>query len=343
MLFFFLNAFFFMSDVVNCPIPPLAVAPMEGLTGFVFRQVFCRHFTGADDWFIPFVTPTALPKFTDRQLRELAPEVNRGMHAIPQLLTRRTPDFIWSAKALADLGYDEVNLNFGCPAGTVVAKGKGSGFLREPEAMTQFLDEIFSADLPIAISVKTRLGWASEDEFDRLVDVYNQFPMKRLTIHARLKTDMYKGSVRLETVDRLYSKLTMPVGYNGDIVTPDDARAMTHRFAKLDHLMIGRALMADPALLRKLRGGPAATQAELDDFRRDLFESYTSAFGSLKNAMMRMKEYWFYQLALYDDSEKPAKAIFKAKTTEDFEAAVQNLIDTCPLREDARASWYKPL
>lgn len=318
-------------------VPPLAVAPMEGLTGFVFRQVFSRHFTGADDWFIPFVTPTTLPQFTDRQMRELAPEANAGIHAVPQLLTRRTADFLWSAKALADMGYDEVNLNFGCPAGTVVAKGKGSGFLREPEAMIRFLDEIFSADLPIAISVKTRLGWASEDEFDRLVDVYNRFPMKRL------KSDHYKGSVRLETLDRLYPSLRMKVGYNGDVVTPADAVAMTERYPGIDQMMIGRALMADPALLRKIRGGEPATEAELDDFRRDLFESYTAAFGSLKNAMMRMKEYWFYQLALYDESERPAKEIFKSKTPEAFADAVRRLVETCPLRRDARASWYKPL
>ena len=244
-------------------VPPLAVAPMEGLTGFVFRQVFSRHFTGADDWFIPFVTPTTLPQFTDRQMRELAPEANAGIHAVPQLLTRRTADFLWSAKALADMGYDEVNLNFGCPAGTVVAKGKGSGFLREPEAMIRFLDEIFSADLPIAISVKTRLGWASEDEFDRLVDVYNRFPMKRLTVHPRLKSDHYKGSVRLETLDRLYPSLRMKVGYNGDVVTPADAVAMTERYPGIDQMMIGRALMADPALLRKIRGGEQIGRAHV--------------------------------------------------------------------------------
>ena len=241
------------------------------------------------------------------------------------------------------MGYDEVNLNFGCPAGTVVAKGKGSGFLREPEAMIRFLDEIFSADLPIAISVKTRLGWASEDEFDRLVDVYNRFPMKRLTVHPRLKSDHYKGSVRLETLDRLYPSLRMKVGYNGDVVTPADAVAMTERYPGIDQMMIGRALMADPALLRKIRGGEPATEAELDDFRRDLFESYTAAFGNLKNAMMRMKEYWFYQLALYDESERPAKEIFKSKTPEAFADAVRRLVETCPLRRDARASWYKPL
>ena len=84
---------------------------MEGLTGVIFRQVHSRFFGGADQYYIPFVTPTTLPKFTERQLRELAPEVNAGFEAVPQLLTRRTEDFIWAAKALADLGYTEVNLN----------------------------------------------------------------------------------------------------------------------------------------------------------------------------------------------------------------------------------------
>ena len=325
------------------PVPPLAVAPMEGLTGFPFRRVHARLFGGADSYWIPFVTPTALPRFTDRQMRELRPEVNEGFRAVPQLLTRRSQDFIWAAKALAKLGYDEVNLNLGCPAGTVVAKGKGSGFLREPYALNDFLTDIFSADLPIAISVKTRVGFADEDEFDRLCSIYARYPMKSLTIHPRLKTDQYKGTVRLGTLDRVYASLPMPVGYNGDIVTPADCFAAIDRYPNLAHVMIGRALMADPALLRKIRGGPAATLDELETFRHALFESYLDAFGSLKNTMMRMKEYWFYQLSLFDESEKPGKAIFKAKTLEDFEAAVRTVMAECPLRTDARMGWYKPL
>ena len=113
--------------------PLLVVAPMEGLTGFPFRRVHAHFFGAADAYFLPFITPTTLPRFTERQMRELAPGVNIGIKAVPQLLTRRVEDFVWAAKALADLGYDEVNLNLGCPAGTVVAKGKGSGFLREPK------------------------------------------------------------------------------------------------------------------------------------------------------------------------------------------------------------------
>ena len=167
-------------------------APMEGVTGDLFRQAQRQTFPAADSYYTPFLSPTANRTFSPRELREIEPAHNAGIRVVPQLMGHCAEDFLWMAGQLADMGYDEVNLNFGCPAGTVVAKGKGSGFLREPEAMIRFLDEIFSADLPIAISVKTRLGWASEDEFDRLVDVYNRFPMKRLTVHPRLKSDHYK-------------------------------------------------------------------------------------------------------------------------------------------------------
>lgn len=111
------------------PHPELTAAPMEGLTTVVFRRLHARLFGGADRYYLPFVTPTREPRFTERQMRELAPGANEGIPAIPQLLTRSVEDFVWAAKALADLGYQEVNLNLGCPAGTVTAKGKGSGFL----------------------------------------------------------------------------------------------------------------------------------------------------------------------------------------------------------------------
>lgn len=336
----------------NRPLPPLAVAPMEGLTGFVFRKVHNRHFGGVDAYWIPFVTPTERPLFTDRQLRELAPEVNKDFHVVPQLLTRKTQDFIWAAKALADLGYDEVNLNVGCPAGTVVAKGKGAGFLREPRDLEHFLREIFSADLPIAVSVKTRLGWSDSAEFDALSEVFSHFPMmKSLTVHPRLKTDLYKGDVRLPVLDEYIGRLTMPVGYNGDIVTVDDLHKANCRFGSakpLAHIMVGRALMADPALFRKARGGAAASEREMRDFMQDLFDSYADAFENRKNAMMRMKELWFFALNLFEGDgkltpEKAAKAIFKCRTLEDFDAAVKAVFDNLEIRTDARYGWHKSL
>ncbi len=334
-------SFFYLFMTTTNPL--LVVAPMEGLTGAPFRKVHAKLFGPADAYYLPFVSPTTTPAFTDRQLRELAPKVNAGIHAVPQLLTRNTEDFIWAAKALANLGYDEVNLNFGCPAGTVVAKGKGSGFLRTPHELERFLEVIFEADLPIDISVKTRLGWSDEDEFDAIAEVYNRFPMKHLTIHPRLRTDHYKGDVRRYIFDDYYRRMTMPLGYNGDIVTNADLDNIQNSYPDLALIMVGRALMSDPALFRKAKGGSAASREEIIEFSRALFESYARAFDSQKNAMMRMKEYWFFQHNLFDGAEKIVKSIYKAKTIEDYEKTVRIITEELPIRTESLFGWHKPL
>ena len=319
---------------------------MEGLSGAPFRRVHAKFFGAADRYYLPFVTPTTEPRFTARQLsRELDRDLNRGLNVVPQLLTRRAEDFIWAAKALADLGYQEVNLNLGCPAGTVVAKGKGSGFLQYPDALREFLDRIFSANLPIAISVKTRIGYSHEDEFRALVDIYNDFAdgMNSLTIHPRLRTDFYKGDLRLHVFNRFFTELKMPIGYNGDIITVDDISRVRHRYKPLKMIMVGRALMADPALFRKAAGGNPATLPEIASFYEALFDSYAQAFQSRKNALMRMKEYWFFQHNLFVGAERAVKQIYKAKTVEDYQAAVETIFENFDLRNDAVYGWKKPL
>ena len=206
------------------------------------------------------------------------------------------------------------------------------------------MDAIFSADLPIAISVKTRIGWADEKEFDLLADVYNHYPMmKSLTIHPRLRTDFYKGDVREKVFEEYFASFKMPLGYNGDIITVGDIQRVTERYRPLAHIMVGRALMADPALFRKAKGGKAATLKEIQNYYDALLESYRVAFGNLKNSLMRMKEYWFFQHNLFDGAEKAVKAIYKAKTLEDYTDAINRIYETCPLRSEALYGWKKPL
>ncbi len=323
--------------------PILSAAPMEGLTGFVWRRVHSSVFGAADAYYTPFVTPTMEPRFTDRQLRELAPGVNAGRNVIPQLLTRRAEDFIWAANALRDMGYREVNLNLGCPAGTVVAKGKGSGFLRTPADLAEFFRAVFDRVHGIDISVKTRIGWSEESEFEALADLYAHFPISRLIVHPRLKSDQYKGVARKAVLDRAYARLPMPVGYNGDILTSADVASVCARYPGVREVMIGRALMADPALIRKAKGGRAATREDLFDFLDALFEAYSSAFGSRKNALMRMKEYWFFMLGMFEGTEPYEKAIFKAKGEQEFFAALKPIRERCPLLEHPRCRWFKPL
>ena len=170
-------------------------APMEGITGAVFRRTHHEFFPGIDKYFMPFITPTTQEKLTPRQKRDVLPEYNEGVPAVPQLLTRAAADFIWAANTLASLGYAEVNLNLGCPSGTVTAKGKGAGFLAHPDELDRFLDAVFSA-CTVPISIKTRLGVHDPAEFEALLEIYSRYPVAELTIHPRVRQDFYKGRLR---------------------------------------------------------------------------------------------------------------------------------------------------
>lgn len=314
------------------------LAPMEGVTGFVYRRVHRRFFPGVDKYFMPFISPSQDHVFTKRDLRELSPEHNGGLTAVPQLLTRRADDFVWAAGALEQMGYREVNLNLGCPSGTVVAKGKGSGFLKRPAELDEFLSEIFSR-VQIAISIKTRLGMWAPEEFGELLEIYNKYPAAELILHPRIQKDFYRHPARRAEFARYYKYSAAPVCYNGDLVTPGACGDCAAEFPTVERLMLGRGLIADPALIRRAKGGGAADRETLHAFHGALYEGYAEAFGSRRNAMLRMKEIWFYHIHLYQDAQRHAKAIRKAADTAAYETAVAAVFRELELREDAAPGW----
>ena len=141
---------------------PVYFAPLEGVTDTVYRQVHHTHFTGPVKYFIPFISPTQNLVLTPRERKNVDPQANAGLHAVRQVLTKNAAHFLWAANLLHDLGYEEVNLNAGCPSGTVTAKGKGAGLLQRPQELAWFLDEIF-AHAPVRVSIKTRIGFSSPE------------------------------------------------------------------------------------------------------------------------------------------------------------------------------------
>ena len=315
-------------------------APMEGVTGAVYRRAHHAYFPGIDKYFMPFITPTANGRLTPRQKRDVAAEANAGVPAVPQLLTRSAPDFIWAANALAEMGYPEVNLNLGCPSGTVTARGKGAGFLAHPDELDRFFDAVFSA-CRAAVSVKTRLGVRDPAEFDRLLAVYNRYPIAELTIHPRVRVDFYRGGVREAAFAAALPQCRMPVCYNGDVVSEAVAAAVGARYPAVRAVMIGRGLVGDPSLVTRLRGGPRADKTVLEAFHNTLYERYCAAFGDRRIAMLRMKEVWFYHLNLFADSEKYGKRLRKAAGPDDFLAAAAAVFRDLPLREQVEPGWFR--
>lgn len=309
-------------------------APLEGLTDYTFRQVHHKYFPGTDRYYSPFLATTQNRVFSPKEFKESIPEHNEGITLVPQLLGKNAGDFLWTARELQRMGYEEVNLNLGCPSGTVVAKGKGSGMLADPAALDAFLAEIFS-HIDMKLSVKTRLGIEEPDEFWPILAVYNKYPIAELTIHPRTRRQMYKGKVYAEHFARALAESKNPVCCNGDITTLALGQKAEAAFPGVTALMIGRGLVADPALIRKMQGGPGATAAELKGFFAELFELYKERFGSAKNALSRMKGIWFYTIHLFEDDKKYAKRIAKAAQPSDYQALMQTIFTDLVLRPDA--------
>ena len=313
-------------------------APMEGVTGVVFRQVHHRHFPGVDQYHAPFLSPTKDHVFTHRERREIGREANTGIPVVPQLLTRRAEDFLWAAEALFDLGYPQVELNLGCPSGTVTAKGKGSGFLRDREGLEAFLDEVF-AKVTGPVSIKTRLGLEDPEEFWPLLALYGRYPLAELILHPRVRADQYRHPVRREVLPRVLEEWKRPLCYNGDLDTPADIAALERDWPQIGAVMLGRGLAADPALIRARKGGPPLERAELRSFVDDLYDGYSAAFGSRRSAMSRMKELWAYLLCRFGDHEKAAKRLRTARDTAEYEETVARIFGELPLLPETRPEW----
>ena len=307
------------------------LAPMEGLTDSIYRRLHHKHFGGVDAYFMPFLSPTQHRVLTHREERELPLADSLELYAVPQVLTKNAQDFLWAAQVCAHRGYDQVNLNIGCPSGTVVSKGKGSGMLHNPEELDAFLEEIFSAS-PIPISVKTRLGLKDPEEFPRLLEILNRYPIRELTVHPRVREDFYKGSVRKEWFAYALEHSKNPLCCNGDILTRQEADAVSG----VEAVMIGRALIADPGLLR---GG--STRQQLKAFLEELLEEYTEAFGSYRNAMFRMKENWGFLRCRFEGSDKLWKQLRKTTDPSEYRNLTAQILDTLPLAENPAPLWQK--
>lgn len=310
----------------------LYLAPLEGITGWIYRSAVYKCFGGFDKYFVPFIRPNQMGHLSAREKKDILPAHNAGMWTVPQILTNQAEDFLRTAVKLKEHGYEEVNLNLGCPSKTVVTKRRGAGFLAEPERLEAFLDEIF-AKSPIKISVKTRLGMEEPEEFARLLDIYNQFPMEELIIHPRVQKDFYKNTPRLEMFELALAKSKNMLCYNGDINSVSDADRLEERFPRVDCIMMGRGVLADPALGRQLKGGGRADKEELRQFHDMIYSGYCEEMSGDRTILYKMKELWFYLADIFADSKKYAKKIKKAEKCAVYEKIIEEMFRECELTE----------
>ena len=299
-------------------------APLEGITNYIFRNAYNEIYGHIDKYFAPFISPSEKCPMTPKERKDVAPENNNGICLVPQILTCRSDCFIDAAKELLAMGYKEVNLNLGCPSGTVCAKGKGAGFLPETPALQKFLDDIYSyaESDGVRISIKTRLGYYNPDEFYDLVEIFNAFPVSELIVHPRIRSDFYKGEPRKEYFAYALEHAKCPLVYNGNIYTGEDYNELTGLFGcSLDPVMSGRGLISDPSLADKLKGYTSETDyAKLRKLHDTLYHEYQKVMSPDINVLYKMKDLWTYWQPLFgDDKERDIKRLMKTKKYKDYE------------------------
>ena len=266
-------------------------APMEGVTDGILRQAHARIFGGIDVYCLPFHKLNQTLSLLTREKRDISPEENEGLNILPQALTRDPEQLSAWLYYVSECGYASADLNIGCPSPTVTKRGRGSGMLRDPDGLRSFMDRVFSNTLPVSLSVKTRIGYDSAEEWPGILDVLADYPLAHVAIHLRTTHEQYTGNTHPEAFElALQRGVSHPV-WNGDLRTAEDVSKIRERFPAVEAVMIGRGLLADPALARRIRGGPEASREELWTWYTTLYEGWrerfdvTIALGRIKKLM----------------------------------------------------------
>lgn len=321
-------------------------APLEGITGYVFRNAYEKYYGGIDKYFTPFISPHTKKLMDTREKRDILPENNQGLYIVPQVLTNKAEDLIDICKQLKeDYGYEEVNLNLGCPSKTVTIKGKGSGFLEYPDQMEEFFDRFFKVS-DVKLSIKTRIGYWEVEEAERLFHLYERFPFEEIIIHPRLGSEMYKGTPHYDVFENFLTRTKQSLCYNGDIKSLEELRSLDEKWGNCDKFMLGRGLLARPNMLDTKsiitqpavkhideiepteKGNVTFTQEEWStflDFHDELVVGYDAYMSGDRNTLFKMKELWTWWAVQFPEKEKVLKHIKKTTSLKEYMQLVKTL------------------
>lgn len=308
------------------------LAPMEGITGYIYRNAHEKYFGTVDKYFSPFIAPNQNRCMNTREMQDVLPEHNKGMELVPQILTNKAVDFLKTCEKLEGFGYQEVNLNLGCPSGTVVSKKRGAGFLSDLALLEKFFDEVFK-DVSVRVSVKTRIGMEQAEEFDKLITLYNCYPIKELIIHPRVQKDFYKNVPDWEVFSEALTRCKMPICYNGDLFTKEHYKQFVDSFPNVEKVMLGRGVLVNPNLIGRIKDNKSLEKSMLQEFHNQLLEDYGQVLSGERNLLFKMKELWFYLHHAFTESEKYYKKIKKAEKLSAYKTAVDALFREQAVKE----------
>ncbi len=294
-------------------------APLQGYTDHVWRRSHALVFGGIDCYYSPFMR-IQHGGIMSRDLRDVLPEHNQGMHFVPQILACAPPDAVTMASRLKALGYTEIDINMGCPFPPIARHAKGSGILCYADKVKALFEALAAID-GVRYSVKMRLGYAGDDEWRQVLPLMSIINPTHITVHPRTGLQQYKGEINMRQFDDLLHASPYPVVYNGELHSLDDVDEVRAAHPTLAGVMIGRALVANPALLEPEKADKAHYQA----FHDKLYGQYQRLLASGGPAQLLSKMKAFWEMYLPNADAKSCKLIHKATTIEKYDQAVAQL------------------
>lgn len=204
----------------------------------------------------------------------------------------------------ADEVFPQIDINMGCPFPMQAKSGRGSGILPRVDAVREILQEVArrsgqQTDAALTFSVKMRLGYTSPDECLALLPLLNETPLAHITMHPRTGIQQYRGALNFAAFEAFYSQCRHPVIFNGDVTSLSDIQAIERRFPNLKGIMIGRGLLANPALAVQFQAqSPAQSQTStlsaLLKIHDSILDNYRKRLQGDAQILDKLRPFWTY-------------------------------------------------
>ncbi|MFA6199646.1 MAG: tRNA-dihydrouridine synthase family protein [Bacteroidales bacterium] len=299
----------------------LIMAPLHTLTEHNFRNAFIKAFPDSIDKIVaPFISLShGSIKSGNRKYRDVLKENNNnGIDLIPQVLGNDINGIIEVANVLFSMGYNEMNLNLGCPFKKITNKNRGAALLKDTDKIEEIIKEIIDKT-QINVSLKIRLGYDTRDDIYRLIPVINSYPISNIIIHPRLGVDEYNSEVDLDSFEDVSKLIRKRIIYNGDIFRVEDFNRLKLRFPQINDWMIGRGLLYNPLLPSEIKG------INYVDKKERLLAFHSLLVESVKS-VNKLKEYWtYFAKGLYLEDEK-LNQLLKTETIEELDKLARELL-----------------
>ncbi len=313
----------------------ILLAPLQGYTDCIFRNVYGRHYAGVDLAVSPFISLIDGKRGYASLSKDVLPTNNTSLPVIPQLMGNNPDYFIKMSGLLHEWGYSTINWNLGCPVKKTAAKKRGAGLLPYPKMIRNVLEKVIP-NVNTRISIKMRLGYHSTDEIYQLIPILNDFPLESITIHPRTGKQMYEGQIHHDILNDCISKINHKIIYSGDIFNRSSFKSMQIRYPSITDWMIGRGVFFDPSLIESIKEMPADTEIRKREryhyFLTDLYQEM-QRLRPESLVVRKIKNLWKLFSEGFDDAEIVFDRIAHSTSTAELFTLTEDILANSQFRK----------